>query len=365
MKLLMISGDRSLADGKQGAFWYTLEGLKEHCDRIDVITPRGTVAHAASFDVFPNVFVHPSPWGLFRHPGWILRKGRELHATHRHDVMTVQEYPPFYNGRGAIKLHRATGMPFVIEVHHIAGVPKARSMRDAAERFLSKIMLPIEAKKAAAVRVVSGQTLETLKQWGIAEKKLHLVPSFYIDKDVFRPAEAKKTVDIVFSGRLVPDKGLGRLLRVVAKLPDRRLLVIGDGPARQTLEHDAKKLGIGSRVRFAGWLPTNVDVADAMRSAKILVVASGSEGGPRVALEAMAAGVPVASTPVGVMPDVIRHGENGFLWEKEDALLSILRSFFTDEAAQRSITHAAPKAVERFDRATVLPAYAAFLQSIR
>src|SRR3989339_1246744 len=106
MRLLMISGDRSILQGKRGAFWYTLHELRKHFDRIDIICPH--VAQITPLPVDGNgakpeggeVHFHPSPRGLWYQPRWILTCGTSLIAQHHIDVMTVHEYPPFYNGCG-------------------------------------------------------------------------------------------------------------------------------------------------------------------------------------------------------------------------------------------------------------------------
>ncbi|MGH7805554.1 MAG: hypothetical protein ACREQJ_14495, partial [Candidatus Binatia bacterium] len=122
-KLLMISGDRALAGGARGAFHATLESFRRHWDRIDVICPR--VGGAGERLVFAGVAVHPSPWALPLQWRWIASKGAELVARHGHDLATVHEYPPFYNGLGAWLLHRSTGIPYVLEIHHVPGHPRA------------------------------------------------------------------------------------------------------------------------------------------------------------------------------------------------------------------------------------------------
>ena len=113
MKLLMISGDRSILQRRNGAFWYTLQELRKHWDHIDIICPctraqihenqRRAKAGRASL-VGGKVFFHPSPSSLWKQTSWITSVGSELIEKHRHDVMTVHEYPPFYNGLGARRL---------------------------------------------------------------------------------------------------------------------------------------------------------------------------------------------------------------------------------------------------------------------
>src|SRR5688572_26205291 len=86
MKLLMISGDRSILQGKKGAFWYTLEEFAKHWERIDVICPKPQAMQKQMTENGPsqNVFFHPSPRGLWYQPWWIGKKGKELIGVHKH-----------------------------------------------------------------------------------------------------------------------------------------------------------------------------------------------------------------------------------------------------------------------------------------
>ncbi|MDD4319278.1 MAG: glycosyltransferase family 4 protein [Candidatus Peribacteraceae bacterium] len=361
MKLLMISGDRSLAAGKKAAFWYTLELLRTHFERIDIITPQA--ADSEPPPPFDNVFLHPSPRGLLRQPGWIVRKGRELIARHGHGVMTVHEYPPFYNGIGALRLSRKTGVPAVLEIHHIVGKPIASSASELAGRVLSRLFLPPEARRFAAVRTVNQSVRATLMHWGVPGRNIAVVPSFYLNPDVLEPEWlAPKLYDFVFCGRLAPNKGLCQTLDALRRIPDATLLVIGDGPERAACERRARRWGIADRVTFAGWLPTQEDVVRHVRSARTFILQSRSEGGPRVALEAMACGLPVIATPVGIMPEVIRSGENGILVPfGTGPLLSAMKLLLSDTALRGRIGHAAVEIVARFERRKAIAAYAEFL----
>ena len=97
----MISGDRSLAVGKRGAFYNTMEEFHRYWDRIDIIVPKTTNYKLKTINYFDNVFIHSSPWPLIFQPWWILKKGRQIFREQSFDLITVHEYPPFYNGIGA------------------------------------------------------------------------------------------------------------------------------------------------------------------------------------------------------------------------------------------------------------------------
>lgn len=309
---------------------------------------------------------HPSPLGLWYQPFWILKCGRQLVAEHHHDVMTVHDYPPFYNGLGARWLARSTGLPFSVEIHHIVGYPRAASVSETVGRVLSRFVLPHHARKAAKVRVVNANAQQLLAAWGVEPAKIELVPSFYLDRQLLtKEIRPPVSYDISFCGRLVPNKQLYELITAIADIPEVRLLVIGDGPDRKRCEALAKKLGMGERITFLGWLPTAEDVVGAVLTARVFVMNSLSEGGPRSALEAMGMGMPVIVTPVGIMPEVIEEGVNGMFTDgsKGDMRRKIMR-LVEDDAARERMGAEARKVLDRFDRALLIRQYADFLKSI-
>jgi len=366
MNLLMISGDRSVPQGKRGAFWYTLEEFARHWDRIDVLCPRSPGGGRGACTIHGRVHFHPSPWGLAFQPKWIAWKGRMLHAEHGIDVMTVHEYPPMYNGFGAYLLHCALRIPYALEIHHVVGYPRPSSPAEALGRLISRALLPLDARPASAVRVVNAATKTLLSSWDIPAKKIHVVPSFYLDAQAIGGAKAAgPSFDIACCGRLVPNKKFDAVLRAVARIPSVTCGVIGDGPDRRKLERLAQHLGIGDRVRFLGWMADQAAVYGAMKSAKVFVMNSASEGGPRVLLEAMALGLPVLATRVGIAADVVHDDVNGLFTDgTPDDLAAKLRVLLADPARRASLGSAALSILRTFDRSALIAEYAHFLRSL-
>ena len=368
MKLLMISGDRSLTVGRKGAFWQTLEELRKHWERIDVLCP-GTVCHSEKSVVqsdaaFPNVFLYPSPRGLWYQSLWILRKGKELYGQHRYNVMTIHDYPPFYNGIGAWLLHRVTSIPSVTEIHHIVGDPVAANVQEKMGQMLYPLYFRTLGRSAAAFRVVNSSVRDRLSLFRVPKEKIHLVPSLYLDHELLQPdPNIPKEYDIVFCGRLVANKGVEELITVAAAMrPPPRLLIIGDGPLRHRLQTTNDKRQ--THVTFTGWLPSSSDVYRAIQAAKIFVVCSKSEGGPRVLLEAMALGLPVITTSVGIVPDVIRDHENGLITTgTQEDLAAKIHLLLSDEAMRLGLGQRARDVLQRFERRKLIREYAHFLQS--
>ncbi len=363
MNLLMISGDRSILQGKKSAFWYTLEEFSKHWDRIDVICPRVKNSKLISHE---NVHFHSSPRGLWFQPWWVFREGRRLHNEVRFNVMTVHEYPPFYNGIGARWLSRKIKIPYALEIHHIVGHPKAASIIEYIGRLLSHFYLPIDVHSASAVRTVNLTVKKRLAKWGIPEDKIQVVSSFYLDRELLTSIpDVPVKYDIAFCARLVENKGISEAIGAIALMENVRMVVIGDGPERKRMEQRAKYKGVGDRVDFLGWLPDQRAVMEAIKSAKIFVMNSKSEGGPRILLEAMGCGMPVISTPVGIASDVIDVGKNGILTTGSAHNLGFrIQSLLRDESQRKKIGEEARKVLDRFERSVLIKAYADFLKGL-
>lgn len=134
-------------------------------------------------------------------------------------------------------------------------------------------------------------------------------------------------------GRLSPEKGFDVLIRAAHSLGgDVRLVIVGDGPERPSLERLIADLGLGDRVTLAGW---RTDVRAYFEALDVFALSSRREGLPNVLLEAMAVGVPVVATSVNGVPAVVTDGVNGRLVPADDvsALAAALRDVMSNPAA--------------------------------
>jgi len=125
---------------------------------------------------------------------------------------------------------------------------------------------------------------------------------------------------VLFVGRLVPYKGLDVLIRAMRSV-DATALVVGDGPCRDAMEHEARRNGLADRVRFLGSLPDE-DVVAHLHACDVFVLPSvtSAETFGVAQLEAMACGKPVISTDLRTgVPWVNRHGETGLVVPPGDA----------------------------------------------
>jgi glycosyltransferase involved in cell wall biosynthesis len=192
--------------------------------------------------------------------------------------------------------------------------------------------------------------------------KLVLTP---IDTAVFRPMdrdEAARALGLdpakryaLFVGRF--DDGVKRISAIIrafgataARHGDAELLIVGDGPPaeRKTVEAAIAEWA-PDRVRLLGWTSDKENLARIYNVAECLVLASAREGFPTVVGEAMACGVPVLGSRVGGVPELVVHGETGWLFAPGDdaALTALLGKVFDDPTAARALKPAARRMAEQ------------------
>lgn len=138
-----------------------------------------------------------------------------------------------------------------------------------------------------------------------------------IRREFNTPVEALVIASV---GRFHPVKGFADLLAAMqlvhARFPDVILWLVGDGELRADLEAQARQLGLGGVVVFAGM---RADVPEVLTAVDIFALASHVEGMPNAVLEAMAASLPVVTTQVGGVPEVVADGQTGLLVPPKDA----------------------------------------------
>lgn len=139
-----------------------------------------------------------------------------------------------------------------------------------------------------------------------------------VDVQFFRPPSTERPAihkfDFINVAGLRPEKNQEMLLRafamVQAKHPKCKLCLVGDGTERKSLEKLAIDLGIAGSVVFTGQKSEKATIRELLWSSKVFVLSSDYEGLPLSVIEAMACGLPIISTDVGGMSDVVRgNGE--------------------------------------------------------
>jgi glycosyltransferase involved in cell wall biosynthesis len=261
--------------------------------------------------------IHPHFLGLSK---WDPRSMTAFHTLldgQRHDVLHLHSMKAQLAGRLAA---RARGLPAVVHVHdHIL-------MRQPLRFFQQSLA----SSTAALVGITDSVKDFAQRQYRVPEERCHTVP-YGMDLSAFTRAgpedgtavreqvgtDQDRTV-IVVLGRVIADKGQDRMIRampaVLSEAPDAQLWVVGDGPDREAFQQLARSLNLDDAVRFLG---QRSDVPAVLAAGDVSVVPSmWQEGFGFVALESLAAGVPVVAYRSGGLPTTVKDGETGFLVEQ-------------------------------------------------
>lgn len=156
---------------------------------------------------------------------------------------------------------------------------------------------------------------DRLQRAGLPSARMALAPNAVADPGP-RSLPAARSRDVLFVGRLSPEKGVAVLLEAWRRTEPEglRLLIVGDGPARGALERSAPR-----NVDFLGRLCAG-DVRQLLLRARALVIPSiWYEGQPLVALEGLAAGLPLLMSNIGGLPEILNGGRAGWLSAPGDA----------------------------------------------
>lgn len=263
--------------------------------------------------------------------------------------------------QGATRIHNQLGMASASVSMYaaiLAGIPFSLSLHGPDDFFPhERLLLARKIEAADVVACISefcrnqAERCSSPTEW----EKLHLVRCGIDPRRYGMRSGRRDTHSILFVGRLIPVKGVPVLLEAFAllakHLPEARLTIVGDGPERSTLERKAQELGIRHRVSFTGAL-SQQDVSARMSDADLFVLPSYDEGLPVVLMEAMASGLPVITTPIAGIPELVQNGVTGRIVSAGDAagLAGAILAHFGDlEAATTMRYHALTLVLRQHD----------------
>jgi colanic acid/amylovoran biosynthesis glycosyltransferase len=179
---------------------------------------------------------------------------------------------------------------------------------------------------------------------GISGEKVVCIRSGLDRLPVLKALRSSRTpLHLLSLARLVDKKGLDRQLRIHAALKaagvDFVARIVGDGPLRQKLERLAGHLGVADRVTFVGEVPPHevwehLDWSDVLLHTGVVAPSGDRDGLPNVIAEAMAAGVPVVTSPTAGTTEAVTDGATGLVLpvDRPEAWVEALRRLSTDDA---------------------------------
>lgn len=254
------------------------------------------------------------------------------------------------------------------------------SRRDTGYRYSRRLSRAYRYIDLCFHRIVVPSTAvrDSLLEAGTSERKIVMIPNG-VDLARFDGTEsaegvlreeldfAPTTLMLGIVAQLRKEKDHSTLLRALARLleagHDVALVVIGQGDMYETLVKEATDLEIEERVSFLG---KRDDVAGILKQLDIFVLSSVTEGMSNAILEAMAAARPVVATDVGGNPEVVVHGETGYLVPKQEpqAMADAIARLVMDADLRRSMGMAGRNRVERlFSVDSMVAGYERAIQS--
>lgn len=226
-----------------------------------------------------------------------------------------------------------------------SGSLEAFQARGGRRVELLKALRTRALRRALAVVVPSMYLADIAATWGLDRSRITVLhnpaPSFEVTPATSTPST------FAFVGRLTRQKDLDVAIDAVASVDGARLVVVGDGPDRVRLEQRAAATSGRDRIAFVGALPREEALA-VLAGVDACVLSSAWENFPHAAVEALALGVPVVSTAVGGVPEIVRDGENGLLVPpgSSEAMGEALRRLIAEPGLRAALAARARPSVE-------------------
>jgi N-acetyl-alpha-D-glucosaminyl L-malate synthase BshA len=344
---------------------------------------RGHQVHIISYAVpfrlrefHPNVSLHEvdiAVYPLFKYPPYELGLSNKI-------VEVAQEH-------GLDIIHAHYAVPHATSAYlakHILNSPKLKiittlhgtdiTLVGADKSFFSVIKFSIE--QSDGVTAVSNYLQKrTMSEFGV-NRDIRVIHNF-IDSEKYRQpkecpckrevyAKADEKI-LMHASNFRPVKRVSDVVRIFARVRQEmpcKLLLVGEGPERLFAQQLVKELNLQADVRFLGQID---QIESILMCADVFLLPSEQESFGLAALEALACGVPVVGATTGGLPEVVRHGETGYLYpvgEIRDMALAALDILGDDQRYQRFSETARKQATKNFDIKVILPQWEAYYQEV-
>jgi len=280
-----------------------VEGVKVHRTRIELGHP--------SFITWTFLFNH-----FMEKKVAMLSRNADLDVIHIHDWLTAE---------AGISSKHFLRKPLVLTVHSTeAG--RAQGLHSPDSYMIDGLEWWMTYEADRVIVVSNSMSWELQNHFRLPKEKIDVIPNAVdmakyqkeIDRESVRRRYGVQTYEklVLFIGRLVPQKGVEYLIwavpHIVQRCPEARFVITGDGWSRSYLENLSASTRHGDKIRFVGFI-SDSDLFELTKSADALVVPSVYEPFGIVALEGMAAGVPVVAGNVGGLAEIIEHDRTGVL----------------------------------------------------
>ena len=265
------------------------------------------------------------------------------------DVVHTHQYACVYAALWPV----ARQKPFVHTFHTLPEVENRRPVRRRLTKYL------VAKKKMIPVAISKGNQQMVAEFYQIPANGVPVVPN---PVDVKRFAAGNRAENSIFrfitAGRFSPVKNQQMMYHAfaafLAKGYDARLVMLGKGEEENNLKALANELGISGKVDYAGYV---ANVEDYLAGADVFLLSSQYEAQPLSILEAMAAGLPVISTDVGGVRDIVT--DNGILVPSNDAeaMAQAMERLYAEPALYKKMASCSVKNAQNYDLKNTVAGY--------
>ncbi|MBI1282353.1 MAG: glycosyltransferase [Anaerolineaceae bacterium] len=282
----------------------------------------------------------------------------------RHNITVIVAGSPFEGSIGALakNVARLFGrrVTLVVESHgdfEVAVLEQRQVSFRGVYRWLMNKAATYAFRNADVLRAVSNSTRQQINRWLPDKSVIQFMTWTDVSafRDRTREIPVSQAYDIVHAGALIPRKGVHTLLdafaQVAPEVPEAHLWIIGkpeNAVYTAQVQAQTSALGLENRVTFVGAV-NQQELAKYMLRARAMVLASLSEGLPRVVVEGMMSGLVVIASRVSGIPEVIEDGVTGYLIPPEQPaiLADTLRRMYANPDVE-TMTQKARAFAEQF-----------------
>jgi glycosyltransferase involved in cell wall biosynthesis len=219
-------------------------------------------------------------------------------------------------------------------------------MKRKFEYVFGKAIETFGLKKAENV-IVTVKTTEDYVRDYVDEEKIIKIPNS-VDTKLFKPMNIRngKRKRVVFIGRFNRIKNLHNLIEAFSGIGhDKELVMVGSGDDKESLERQAKELGIN--LIFTGVVPRE-QIPIELNKSDVFILPSFSEGQPKVLLEAMSCGLPCIVSDIPSLREIVKDGHNGFLCQTDsDSIKNCLKKVLSKPEISKRVGKNAREYIEK------------------
>lgn len=262
--------------------------------------------------------------------------GRKILKNNQGKKFVVSSQDPFETslvGRAVAGGNRATHH---VQLHGDSFNPESYrgSLLQRVRVFYGKYVV----RKTKCIRVVSERLKKSLVYLGVPINAITVLPitsdlAPFLEVGKVRNYDSNDELSFLYVGRFSPEKNLSMMLDVFAEViksnPSIKLTLLGSGPLQMSLENQVNLLDIKRNVRIESWID---NVPEVMAEHDVFCLSSNHEGWGMVLLEAAATGMPVITTDVGCVGEVIKNDENGKVVDvkSHNEYISAIQDYLSD-----------------------------------